>query len=69
MYPSEPVYVPAPGSSAEDEGVILSVVLDGTRGTSFLLLLDAKTFIEQARAEVPQHIPFGFHGEFFNEPR
>jgi carotenoid cleavage dioxygenase-like enzyme len=47
--------------------VVLSVVLDGEKGNSFLLVLDAKTFTEQARAEVPQHIPFGFHGEFFGE--
>jgi beta,beta-carotene 9',10'-dioxygenase len=66
MYPGEPVYVPAQHSSAEDDGAVLSVVLDGKRGISFLLLLDAKTFTEQARAEVPQHIPFGFHGEFFS---
>lgn len=67
MYPGEPVYVPAPGASTEDDGVILSVVLDGEQGRSFLLLLDAETFEEQARAMVPQHIPFGFHGQFFGE--
>jgi torulene dioxygenase len=44
------------------------VVLDGEASTSFLLLLlDAETFDEQARAPVPQHIPFGFHGRFLGE--
>ena len=66
MYPGEPVYVPKPSASTENQGVILSVVLDARQGNSFLLLLDADTFEEQARAEVPQHIPFGFHGEFFD---
>jgi carotenoid cleavage dioxygenase-like enzyme len=28
-------------------------------------VLDAATFAERARAEVPHHIPFGFHGQFF----
>ena len=33
--------------------------------SSFLLVLDAESFAERARAEVPHHIPFGFHGQFF----
>jgi beta,beta-carotene 9',10'-dioxygenase len=61
-YPGEPVFVAAPGATGEDEGVILSVVLDGQRGRSFLLVLDAASFAELARAEVPHTIPFGFHG-------
>lgn len=64
-YVGEPVFVPAPNARAEDDGVVLSVVLDATRGNSFLLVLDASSFIEMARAEVPHHIPFGFHGQFF----
>ena len=63
-YPGEPVFVSAPGATGEDEGLILSVVLDGKQGHSFLLVLDAVSFTEQARAQVPHHIPFGFHGIF-----
>jgi carotenoid cleavage dioxygenase-like enzyme len=63
-FPGEPVFVAAPGASAEDEGVLLSVVLDGRRGNSFLLVLDAQTLVELARAEAPNHVPFGFHGQF-----
>ncbi len=61
-YPGEPVFVAAPGASAEDEGVVLSVVLNGEKGNSFLLVLDAASFRELGRAEVPHHVPFGFHG-------
>lgn len=64
-YPGEPVFVAAPGATAEDEGVILSVVLDTRRGASFLLVLNAATFTELARAEAPHHIPFSFHGQYF----
>jgi carotenoid cleavage dioxygenase-like enzyme len=67
QYPGEPVFIPAPDAQAEDEGVILSVVLDSAAGRSYLLVLDAQRFTELARAEVPQHIPFGFHGQFFGE--
>jgi len=62
-YPGEPIFVRRPhGSGKEDDGVVLSVVLDADRGRSFLLALDARTFQERARAAVPHHIPFGFHG-------
>jgi carotenoid cleavage dioxygenase-like enzyme len=64
-YPGEPVFVLAPQARHEDDGVVLSVVLDGRSNSSFLLVLDAATFGEIGRAIVPQHIPFGFHGEFF----
>lgn len=63
-YPGEPVFVATPGAANEDDGAILSVVLDARRGASFLLILDASTFAEVARAEAPHHIPFGFHGTY-----
>lgn len=62
----EPVFVPRPGAEAEDDGVLLSVVLDTEAGASFLLVLDAHTFTEIARAQAPHHVPFGFHGQFFS---
>lgn len=64
-YPGEPIFVPAPDAANEDEGVILSVVLDTRREASFLLVLSATTFQELARAEAPNHIPFSFHGQYF----
>ncbi len=63
-FPGEPVFVAAPEAGGEDEGVLLSIVFDGRRGNSFLLVLDARSLDELARAEVPHHIPFGFHGQF-----
>ncbi|KIK63398.1 hypothetical protein GYMLUDRAFT_83894 [Collybiopsis luxurians FD-317 M1] len=60
--PSEPVFVPRPGSKAEDDGVILSVVLDGNRGKSMLVILDAQSMKECARAEMETVFPIGFHG-------
>ncbi len=66
-YPGEPVFVRAPGREEEDGGVLLSVVLDPAQGTSFLLVLDAVSLTEIARARVPQHIPLGFHGGYFPE--
>jgi carotenoid cleavage dioxygenase-like enzyme len=63
-WPGEPVFVGRPDATDEDDGMLLSVVLDGRRNTSFLLVLDAANLAEVARAEVPHHIPFSFHGRF-----
>lgn len=64
-FPGEPVFVARPGDGTEeDDGVLLSVVLDASGGRSFLLVLDAGDLSEVARAEAPHHIPFGFHGQF-----
>lgn len=63
-HPGEPVFVPAPDGTAEDDGVLLSVVLDVLTASSFLLVLDATTLTELGRAAVPHPVPFGFHGQF-----
>ena len=65
LYPGEPVFVPSPAAKAEDEGVLLSVVVDIDKDRSFLLVLDACTLSELARADAPHPIPFHFHGAFF----
>jgi carotenoid cleavage dioxygenase-like enzyme len=62
-YPGEPVFVPRPGGASHD-GVLLSVVFDGTVSRSFVAVLDATTLAEIARIDVPQVVPFGFHGSF-----
>jgi carotenoid cleavage dioxygenase-like enzyme len=64
-YPGEPIFAGRPGRAAQDDGALLSVVLDAAAGTSFLLVLDAHTFDELARAEVPHAILFGYHGAYF----
>ena len=66
-YPGEPIFVPGPGATGEDDGVVLSVVLDAAARTSFLLVLDAGTFEEAARTRVPHLMPFGFHGGHFDQ--
>ncbi len=63
-YPGEPVFVAAPDAEHEDQGVLLSVVLDAATASSFLLVLDARDLSELARAQAPHHIPFSFHGQF-----
>ena len=63
-FPGEPVFAAAPDANDEDDGVLLSVVFDAHREASYLLVLDARSLDELARAVVPTHIPYGFHGQF-----
>ena len=61
--PGEPIFVARPGRDLdEDDGVLLSVVLDGANKISYLLCLDAKTMTELGRAECEFAVSFGFHG-------
>jgi carotenoid cleavage dioxygenase-like enzyme len=64
-YPSEPVFVAAPDARQEDEGVLLSIVLDANAQNTFLLVLDAQNMQDLARAYVPEILPFSFHGNFY----
>uniref|UniRef100_A0A8C3AS17 Beta-carotene 15, 15-dioxygenase 2, like n=1 Tax=Cyclopterus lumpus TaxID=8103 RepID=A0A8C3AS17_CYCLU len=60
-----PVFVASPNATQEDDGVVLSVIITPREEKStFLLILDAKTFTELGRAVVPVNIPYGTHGVF-----
>ncbi|KAJ4386111.1 hypothetical protein N0V93_009003 [Gnomoniopsis smithogilvyi] len=60
--PGEAIFVPRPGAVEEDDGVLLSVVLDGYSEKSYLVCLDAKTMQEMGRAEMDFAVGFGLHG-------
>ena len=57
--------MPHPSGNSEDDGVLLSVVLDTGNDVSFLLVLDVASLNEVARAGTPYAIPFHFHGNYF----
>lgn len=67
-FPGECVFIQKPGTTEEDEGVLLSIVLESDYNKPhFLLILDAKSFTEIARAEIPRlkgQIPPTIHGIF-----
>ncbi|GER25576.1 carotenoid cleavage dioxygenase 8, partial [Striga asiatica] len=48
--PSEPIFVPRPSATEEDDGVIISIV-SGKNGEGYALLLDGHSFEEIARAK------------------
>ncbi|MCQ4332796.1 carotenoid oxygenase family protein [Natronomonas sp. F2-12] len=65
VYVEEPRMVRRPGGTDEDDGVVLAPALDTKRERSVLLIFDAETLTELARAPLPHAVPFGFHGRFF----
>jgi torulene dioxygenase len=56
--------VPRPGGTEEDDGVLLTIALDSTLLRSKLVILDAGSMEEIARAEMKTLSPLGFHGAF-----
>lgn len=66
-YPSEAWFVPKPNATKEDEGLLLSVILDGKRRTSYLAIIDAKTMEIINSADLPTVAPFSLHGRFFSD--
>jgi all-trans-8'-apo-beta-carotenal 15,15'-oxygenase len=58
----EPVFVPRPGATAEDDGWLLSMCYDAANHTGELLILDAADLHTVARARMPIPTPLGFHG-------
>lgn len=66
-YWGEPVFVPGPAGSAEDDGVVLSVGLDAAIERSKLLVLDGESFEPLAEAPLPHVVPFDFHGQYLAE--
>ncbi|KAL6261935.1 hypothetical protein P5V15_007018 [Pogonomyrmex californicus] len=67
VYPSEPIFVPDPNGKNEDDGVVVSSLVWTERETQVgLLILDAVTFTEIARAtfDTPGPVPKCLHGWF-----
>jgi len=63
--PGEPIFIAAPNTQTEDDGVVLAIILDHIHNDSFLLVLDGKSFNEIGRARTPHSIPAGFHAQYF----
>ena len=65
VYVEEPRMVQRPDRADEDDGVVIAPALDTKRERSMILVFDAETLTELARAPLPHAVPFGFHGRFF----
>ena len=64
----DPVFVPRPNSTSEDDGWLIVMVFDATSERSDVVILDAQ-HIELAPETIlhlKHHVPYGLHGTFTN---
>ena len=66
-YSSEMHFLANPEKRSEDDGVLVTIVFDGTKEQSYLLLMDAETFKPINSAYLPHNIPWSAHGMHFPE--
>ncbi|MBE9042253.1 carotenoid oxygenase family protein [Oscillatoriales cyanobacterium LEGE 11467] len=66
---SEPLFVPRPGGTAEDDGWVLVMVYDAAHDRSDIVILDAGNIDGEpvARLHLKHHVPYGLHGSFTSE--
>jgi carotenoid cleavage dioxygenase len=64
----EPIFVPRPGSGAEDDGWIMALKHDEAIDQSALVILNAQDFDGEAVATItmPRRIPYGAHGNWMS---
>ena len=60
----EPVFVPRPGASDENDGVLVVAANDIHAEKGYVAVLDAQSMSEIARATIDVHFPLGFHNLF-----
>jgi all-trans-8'-apo-beta-carotenal 15,15'-oxygenase len=67
-FTSEPNFTPKGENAAEDEGYLVSIVYNHAREKSEVVIVDAKE-LQHELAVIPleHHVPFGFHGCFYDE--
>ncbi|MEL6441086.1 MAG: carotenoid oxygenase family protein [Cyanobacteria bacterium J06621_8] len=68
-YVSEPIFVPKPNATREDEGWVLTLVYNGSKHRSTLAILDGENLDGDAIAllHLKHHVPYGLHGSWCDE--
>lgn len=67
IVPSFPIFMPNPGATSEDDGILLTNCTGVNGEKSFFVALDAKTMEEIGRATMPVNCVFGIHANFFQQ--
>ena len=69
-HPGEFVFVPAEGSTSEDDGYLVGLVHDDATETAALEILSAQALDEPpiATVHLPVRVPYGFHGNWVHQP-
>jgi carotenoid cleavage dioxygenase-like enzyme len=64
-YTSEPRFVPRPGATEEDDGILIGMVFDGTTKQSRVQFVDGSSLEVLATAPFPIKAPFPIHTTWF----
>lgn len=62
----EPIFIPRPHSTEEDDGWVLTLVFNAERNKSELVILNARDISQEPVAvlKLKHHVPYGLHGSF-----
>lgn len=66
-YPGEPVFIQKLQTQDEDTGVVATILYNQDQNSSEILILDASSMEEIARATVGIKVPLGLHGQFYTQ--
>jgi all-trans-8'-apo-beta-carotenal 15,15'-oxygenase len=67
-FTSEANFIPSSAAGDEDDGYLISVVYNHNRQRSEVVIVDARNMIDElAVIPLKHHVPFGFHGNFYNK--
>ena len=68
-YVSEPIFIPRPDATDEDDGWVLTLVYDSSKHRSDIVILDGRDLNKGpvARLHLKHHIPYGLHGSWTPE--
>lgn len=69
-YGGEGVFVPRPDATAEDDGWLMTFVHDEAQNMSELVIVSTQAMTDEpvARIQIPQRVPYGFHGTWVSLP-
>ena len=68
-YTTEMFFMANPKGTHEDDGVLETIVFDGEKEQSYLLIIDASSFTIIDKAYLPHNIPWSAHGMHFPEAK
>ncbi|MDJ0597389.1 MAG: carotenoid oxygenase family protein [Crocosphaera sp.] len=68
-YVGEPIFVPKPNATSEDQGWVLVMIYDGHKHRSDIVILDGENLEKEpiATLHLKHHIPYGLHGNWTSE--
>ncbi|PAA65281.1 hypothetical protein BOX15_Mlig008062g1 [Macrostomum lignano] len=64
-FPSEPVFYQARGASAEDDGYLVSLIMDAPRNVTYVGVFNATDMTLVNEADLPTWVPYRLHGKAF----